>query len=260
MKLVIANIEEVAEQFRSEYEARDGKFFLKMEGDNPALTALTAANAKIVEFRDKNISLLKEVDALRPLATKFDGIDPDEARAAVTKVRELGKKGIKDADDFEARVAATVENIVKPLREQITQSANETAAERRRADEFLLHSRIAETFTKAGGKAKAVDFVVDLAKQAFEVKDSTVAAKVGKFSVDKPGETLTIDEWVTSILPKEHDFVFEPSKGGGAPPVKEKGPSSPKPGQTLLKNPTPQQLGEYATDIAAGKVKIVYET
>lgn len=258
MKTVIASLSEVPETLHSEYESKDGKFVLKLEGDIPAVAA---ANAKVVEFRDKNVDLLKEVERLRPIASQFEGIDPTAAKDAIAKVKALGSKGINDINDFETRVRTTVDELVKPLREQVQQSANETAAERKRADEFLFRTAIADKFVKAGGKANAVDFVVGLAKDDFEVKETQVVAKQGKFSTEKPGDPINLDEWLTTKIQKDHDYVFEPSKGGGAPP-RPGGtggvPSKVKPGQTVIKNPTPQELGHYSADIAAGKVKVEY--
>lgn len=261
MKTVISTLEDVAEPLRGEYEARNGKFFLKVEGD---YLPLIEANTKIAEFRDRNILLLKENDDLRPLKTKYEGIDPEEAKSAIAKVKALGKKGINDAEEFDTRVKSTVDELLKPLREQVAASAAETAAERKRADEFLLHSQVADKFAKLGGRAKAIDQVVTLAASAFEVKDKAVVAKTGKFSVTKPGDVLSVDEWLDGVV-KEYDFLFEPSGGGGARPAGGAGgagggakPGALKIGQTLLKDPTPQELGQFASDIAKGKVKVEY--
>jgi len=266
MKLVVDAIETVAEPLRSEYEARDGKFYLKVEGDNPALTAanlaLGAANIKVVEFRDKNIELLKEVDTLRPIKAKFEGIDPEEAKAAIAKVVALGKKGIKGEEDIDIRVKAALDEQLKPYNETLTQmrqrvekSEADALADRHRADEYLFQTQIADRFIKVGGKAKATDFIVGLAKETFEIKDKVLTTKSGKFNPEKPGELISIEDWLTSTL-KEHDYTVEPSKGGGAPTVKSAGGATLKAGQTLLKNPTPQELGQFASEIAAGKIKV----
>lgn len=264
MKAVIAKLEDVVEALRGEYEPHEGKFRLKLE-DQPIgyvkADDLLNANKKVVEFRDKNIDLLKEVGELRPLKAQFEGIDPVAAREALAKVGELGKKGIKDIDDFNTAVKNTVDDLLKPIKEQLATSAAETAAERKRADQFLLTTKISEQFVKMGGKPNAVQFVTGLAEQAFEVKDKSVVAKTGKFSSEKPGEALGIDEWLGQIG-KDHDYVFAPSGGGAAPVIKGTMPQGGalKPGQTILKNPTSQQLGEFATEIATGKMKIVNET
>jgi hypothetical protein len=267
MKAILENLDGIDEALKGEYEQRDGKFYLKLEGIPAGFVdqkELLEANTKIVEFRNKNIALMKENQELQPLKTKYEGIDPEEARTALKKVAALDKKGIKDAEDFDERVKAATEVLIKPLRDQLAMSAAETAEARKRADDSLLHSFISERFLKSGGKANATDYVVGLAKEDFEVKDGKVVPKAGKFSVKHPGDPLTPEEWLTAKVQKEHDYVFTPSNGGGAPPAKPGAPNVPiksntKPGQTILKNPTPQQLGEYASEIGSGKMKVEYE-
>lgn len=262
MKAVLETLDGLTDEVKVEYEQRDGKFHLKVEGAPLGyVTAqeLLSANTKVVEFRDKNIALLKENAELVPLKTKYEGIDPTEARQAIEKVKALGKEGIRDADDLASKIKSAAEELIKPLRDQLAMSAAETAAARKIADDSLLHSKISESFLKAGGKANATDFVVGLAKDDFEVRDGKVVAKAGKFSVKNPGDPITPEEWIPSKVQKDHDYVFQPSGGGGAvvkPVANVPIPSKTKPGQTVLKNPTPQQLGEFASDIASGKVKI----
>lgn len=267
MKAVLDNLDGIDESLRGEYEQRDGKFYLKIEGAPHGYVdakELLTANTKVVEFRDKNIALMKENDELRPLKTKYAGIeDPDAARDALKRVAALGQQGIKDADDLAAKIRTEAEALIKPLKDQLAMSAAETAEARRRADESLLHSKISEQFLKSGGKAAATDYIVNLAKENFEVKDGKVVARAGKFSTKNPGDPITPEEWLATDIQKNHDYVFAPSGGGGTPP-KPQTPNVPvasktKPGVTVLKNPTPQQLGEYSADIAKGKVKVEYE-
>lgn len=274
MKFVLDTIDSLAEPLKAEYESRDGKFYLKTEGENPVVTALNlkisdaaakiaASDAKVAEFRTTNIGLMKELDALKPELEKFKDLDPEAARAALAKVEALGKKGIKDVDDVDTKVKSIITEMQKPfndaiakLNEQLAASNAKAEADAKRADAYLLQSQISDKFNKIGGKAKATDFIIGLARDTFEVKDGTVVAKTGKFNPEKPGEQLTVDDWLASTV-KEHDYVIEPSKGGGAPPQKGSGPvPNVRPGQTVLKNPTPQELGQYAADIRAGKVKV----
>lgn len=259
MKAIISSLEEVPENLRGEYEPKNGKFQLKVEGDYPPLVEATT---KVNEFRTTNVNLLREIEPLRVMKLEFDGIDAKAAKDAIAKVKTLGDKGITSPDDFEARVRTVAEDLVKPLREQLATSTAETVAERSRANDFLIQTTISDAFIKAGGKAKATDFVVGLGKGVFEVKDGKVVAKPGKFSTDKPGEVLGMTEWLGQVA-KDHDYVLEPSKGGGATNQNNPGQTTTpvlKEGQRLLKNPTPQELGAASADIVAGKVKVVYET
>jgi hypothetical protein len=278
MKLVIDTLDAVAEPLRTEYEARDGKFYLKMEGDNPlvieankkiadAAAKIATADAKVTEFRDNNIKLLKEVEDLRLLKDKYKDLDPDAARSALVQVAELGKKGVTKPEDLDIKLKTALEDALKPynttitqLKDQVTATIAAAETERKRADDYLLQSQISDKFIKVGGKAKATDFVLNLAKDVFEVKDRVIVPKTGKFNPNKPGEPLTPEDWIASVV-KEHDYIIEPSKGGGAPTVKGAGgvATGLKPGQTVLKNPTPQELGKYAAEIMAGKIVVENE-
>lgn len=275
MKLVIDSIDAVAEAFRSEYEERDGKFYLKMEGDNPALVEanrkiadaaakLAESTTKIGEFRDKNIELMKKLDLLTPELDKFKGLDPVAAREALAKVADLSKKGIKDVTDVDERVKSLLAEMQKPfqdtlaqMQEQVRASAAAAEADRKRADDLLFQSRVTEEFTKIGGKAKAAEFIIGKARTAFDVKDGDIVPKPGQFNPAKPGEVLTISDWLGATV-KDYDFVLEPSKGGGAPPSNNGAPrpAGLKPGQTVLKNPTPQELGQFSAEILAGKIVV----
>ena len=54
---------------------------------------------------------------------------------------------------------------------------------------------------------------------------------------------------------RELSFMFASSRGGGADPKPGSGSGD---GKTVLKNPTAAQLGEYATAISQGKVRVEY--
>jgi hypothetical protein len=262
MKLVLATLEEVAEPLRGEYESKDGKFHLKIEGDpTKEFAPLVAANAKIVEFRNNNIALTNEVTELRPLKAKYEGIDPDEAKKAIEKVKTFSKKGMQDADDLDARLNTMLEAALKPVKEQLAAAQTNEKAAADRANAMLFDSTVGDAAKLAGAQLKALKFLSGLAKDTFEIKDGTVVAKTGKFSKEKPGDPLTVEEWLKDQA-VENTFAFEPSKGGGAGGAKpDAKPGQPvlKAGQTVLKNPTPQELGAAAKDIKDGKVKVVYD-
>jgi hypothetical protein len=106
-----------------------------------------------------------------------------------------------------------------------------------------------------GGRESAVDFMVTNAAKTFTFENGNVTSK--EFSATKPGEPLTVTEWISQQV-QTADFAFKNSKGGGTPP----GSGSHRLGVTSkakeLRNPTPQQLGQSMGDIASGKLKIVY--
>jgi hypothetical protein len=261
LEAVVDALEKVPEAARSFYVQRDGKFHLDLSGAPSGYIAAADHNAvvaKVAEFRDKNIALLQEVEPLRAIKTELGDITPKAAKDAVAKVTELAARGVSAAGDVAAQISAAVKAAVEPLRSEVETFRTSAQNEKKRADEQTLHNIINDRFVKAGGNPKAIDFVIERAKSVFQVEDGAVKAQPNKFSSQKPGELLSVDEWLTSLT-KDADFAFKPSAGSGAPPANGSGarPGA-KPGQTILKDPTPQQLGEYASDIKAGKVRIEY--
>lgn len=254
---VVDKIEDVPEAARSFYVAKDGKFHVDLSG-TPAGFApaadLAAANSKIVEFRENNINLKKTVDELTPLKTAFDGIDPTAAREAIKAAEEFKKKGMTKPDDIQALITASQ----APLMAKLESITNQHEATRKANEALTLRSTLSDKFTKAGGADGALDFIVSQAAGVLKVVDGRVVAEPNQFSTDKPGESLSVDEWMTQQT-KKNAFAFKPSGGGGANPVPGNGPGASRPaGQLVLRDPSAQDLGKHAAEIKAGKMRVEY--
>jgi hypothetical protein len=79
--------------------------------------------------------------------------------------------------------------------------------------------------------------------------------KTTQFSPSRPGQSLTLDEFLLGQM-KESDFAFEPSRGGGAGPLSSGGGTVSNIPE--LRDPTPEQLGRHADEIMAGKLRVVH--
>lgn len=267
MKATVSSLNDVPESLRGEYEERDGKLVLKLEGEPngfvPA-SQLAEANGKVVQFRNSYTGLLKEIATiagvteatdLSPIKAKlatFDGINPVEYKELKAKAEEFGKKGLKNADDIKVQITAAIEAAMTPVRQELESEKTARAEAQNRANEALLRQTIGDRYIKAGGKPSALDFMVAESKQDFHVVGNEVKAKDTKFSTVNPGKPLEVDEWLTQAT-KKYDFAFATSKGGGADPK----PGDPKAGVKQLVNPTPQELGRYSDEIAKGELQIV---
>jgi len=277
MKGTITQLTEVPEALRGEYEFHeaDKTFRLKVDGALPGFARgedLAAANARITEFRDNNIKLLKalgadSVDAALTRAAAVAGIDtvkltalkdidPEEHKALKAKAAKLKDKGVDDPDQVDARFKAMLDAAIKPVNDKLAKTEADLVAARKKADDGILRQAVAEKFLRAGGKPKALDFVVGKAAEAFQVQDGAVRALPTKFSADKPGEALGIEEWLAGQA-KEADFAFEPSRGAAASGSNGTSGSPARPGVRQLVNPSAQDLGKYAREIAKGEVVIV---
>lgn len=259
---VVDKLEDVPEPLRKEYVQRDGKFHLELSA--APVGFVTAAqfadvNGKLVEFRDTNVRVLKELDELKPLKDKFKDLDPDEARAAIAEKKKLGEKGIKSVDDVQAMIMAAAKAANEPLLAKVTSLETTITAERKRADDAVFREGISSRFLKVGGHDTAVDFIVQRAKDVFTVENGTLKAVANKFSEAKPGELISPEEWLTHQS-KEVAFAFKPSGGGGARPG-DNTPPALRAGVEVIKNPTSKQLGdpEVQKKLSEGKVRFEYD-
>lgn len=134
LKVKIAKLDEVAEAYRSQYEAKDGAFVLKDEFDIPDPVDVTG----LTNNRDQ---ILREKAALEQ---KFAGIDPEKARAALKTVEGLPAKEQTDREREDARVAA----IEKRLADHETARLEAEA----RASFQLVRSEAVSAFLAADGR------------------------------------------------------------------------------------------------------------
>ena len=235
LKFTINDLVEVPGPLRDLYtKTADGKFILAVEGHPDA--------AKLSEFRNNNLALLREVEELRPLKTKFEGIDPEAVKADRLKLTELEKTKPEESrrlTELEAELAAE-----KTAR----------ASAQGKADRGLLRDTLRSKALAAGVLPAALDICLDKAEPVFAVVNETVQARPNTFSKSRPGEPLSIDEWLTGAM-KEFSFLFAASVGGGADPKRGGGAG----GAKELRNPSPAQLGEHAKAISRGELKVVYD-
>lgn len=222
LKYTIDDIVEAPGPLRSEYEkGTDGKFHLKIDG-HPDTT-------KLAEFRTTNVTLMRERDALK---AQYEGIDPVAAKAAIAKV------AAGDAPDVVA------------MKLELETEKSRTAAAQAKADDLVFRQAISSAFLATGGRPEAVDYIVG--KAPFVVGADGVLQP-------KPGEIApTVEEWLVTQL-QASAFAFHPSAGGGAIGAKQPALGV-RSNVRQLVNPTPQELGAAAKDIATGKVKVVITT
>jgi hypothetical protein len=247
LKFTINDPVEVPGPVREYYKkTNDGKYSLDVEAHPDA--------GKVAEFRNRNVALLKEVDELRPLkanAAQYEGLDPDAARAALANAADMAAKlaRFEGVDPEEYRTLKARPDSTKLAQELEANLAAEKAAH---AATQMKHIVTAE-FLRVGGRTSAIDFMTTEAAKVFAMDGGKLTTK--EFSASNPSEPISLAEWMSKQI-NVADFAFQPSRGGGATPSTTK--FGARPNQKILNNPTPQQLGENARDIAAGRLKVEY--
>jgi hypothetical protein len=212
------------EQFA--YRADGDRFVLDVDLD--ALPEVVAQRAKVAEFRDSNRALNTKVAELEGRLAAFDGIDPEKARQVLDGSQPALAEQLAAAD------------------------AARQKAEGQLASERLRSAVVAEA-GRLGVRPEAVDYVLQKAGGAFRVdaEGRVIATDGAGFNPDRPGERLSLPEWVAGLTAAA-PFLLAPSFGGGTPP-QPRGPRPPVPG---VSRHDALAVGKNLEAIAAGKIRV----
>lgn len=220
MKAVFDTQDAIPEGMREEYVEQDGKWVLNVEGDHPATQKIVQdANAKVGEFRQNNINLMKERDELNQRLAAFKDVDPAKYKELQTKIAELEKKGVKGSDDISALVQKAVTDAVGPLNTQLEEIKTREQEATKKLGLQSVKDRLRQAAVKAGIREEAVpDFVqralasgdVDGDKINFRNEDGSP-----RYSQQRAGELLSELEFAES-LQKAAPHLYKPSTGGDA--------------------------------------------
>jgi hypothetical protein len=252
MKAIVEDLDEIPEGLRSEYEERDGKYVLKLEGELPGFVQANdyrELKHKVSKFRDGYTSVMKRAKEIAGVEEMGEDLAPLQSTLETLK----DKLSQLSADPDSQTLQQQIQKAIKPLQEKLDRSEAERVAAQERANRATLRENIGTALTKAGARQNALGFLLDHSEKVFEVKDDKVVARDGNF--DENAQPLTPGQWVAQAV-KEYDFAFESSNGGGANPTHPGGAPIPA-GAKILRNPTPEQLGQHMDDIASGKMQIV---
>jgi hypothetical protein len=251
MKFVIDALDQVPEPLRGEYESRNGKFYLKTEGD---YLPLVEANQKLTEFRDNNRALNGTVSELQGKLKSFEGIDPKEFSTLKERVAEFEKTGAKKGDDVVEMIKAAVKAAVDPLNQKLAEREKAEADARQKLEVTTLENNIRDIGVKLGVDERALPDYINRAKTVFRLNEGKLVARNGDqpiFSKTRPAEELGLEEWTETVARQDAPFLFKPSRGGGAS-------NSPGgfTGQRQVISNDPLEFGRNLEKIAKGEVVV----
>jgi hypothetical protein len=231
MKAVYSSKEEIPEAFRAEYEEKEGKFELKVDGDLSmvveARSAAAEANTKVATFRENNVKILKELgassfeDAAEKLKT-LRAVDPAEYQRLKTRTAELESQGIRSPEDVTRQLIEKTRDqvaaAVKPLQDKLDQITEREKQANAKLARTTLENALRDAASKAGVEERAIPDFLNRGLGVFTLKDGQVVAiRNGEpvFSRRKAGEILSAEEWAQD-LSTDAPHLFQPNKGGGA--------------------------------------------
>ena len=190
------------------YVERDGAWVLEAEG--------VADKTKLDEFRNSNVTLMKERDDLK---TRFEGIDPDEVRKLAQEKKALEEQQRLKAGEFDKVLEARLKTAKAEWDKQFSAVSAERDALNARLTSIQIDQAVVTEATKRGLRATAMPDIAARARntfklvngvpQAFEADGQT--ARVGKDGVTP----MTLAEWVDMQV-SDAPHLFESNAGGGA--------------------------------------------
>lgn len=203
-------------------------------GEDGKVTLDLVPNSKLKEFRENNITISKERDALKVANETMAKIIGEDVDAFSTELEELrstkqqvddGK--LKKNEDIESALASRTEQMKTAHVAALEEKGKETAAWQERAlkaeDKLrgtLVDRAIRDAALKdgTGVLTSALDDIVARGKTVFAVDENeNIVAMSGKDKIyGADGTTpLSPDEWLQG-LKKTAGHFFERSAGGGA--------------------------------------------
>jgi hypothetical protein len=209
LKFKYKSKEEVPAEHLSFYIERDGAFILDAEG--------AVEKTKLDEFRNTNVSLLKQIEELK---TRYDGIDPEQVQALVEEKRRLEEQQQIKAGEVEKVVEGRVKSLKAELDKQIASLTGERDALNARLTTIQIDQGVITVATKRGLRPTAIPDITSRARNVFKLVNGVPTAfdadgKTTRYGKD--GVTpMTLEEWIDSQV-SEAPHLFESNAGGGAP-------------------------------------------
>lgn len=255
LKVVLDKLEDVAEPFRKEYVAKDGKFHLQIEGEVPGFVPqaqFTESQTKLAEFRDNNRTLNTKVTEQTTKLAAFEGVDPAKYKTMETQLQTLGAKD----GDIHKVVAAAVASALEPVTKELNQFKESDKQKTVDLARKTFESSMKDAAIKVGVDEKMLPHFIDAGMKIYKYEDgkfvpkkTTANGEVPYYSPTKATELITPEEWALTQVTEAPGF-FKKSGGGGSGDKTEKRNSEGKP---VI---SPAEIGANIEKIAKGEVVV----
>lgn len=218
LNFVVETLDGLEEPIANLYaKGDDEKFYLEVEG----AVSSDQHKAKIAEFRDKNIELMKS-------AEKYKDIDLENYKGNMKKAQLYDE--VKGKTVSPEQVDKMVNERVAKMREEhdteLAARDEKILTQGRQLETLVIDTKVRTAATERGIRPEAMEDVLLRAKSIFKVEDGVAVPYDGDDVVygrdgSKP---MSTGEWIDGLR-KKAGHLFAPNKGGGARP--SSGPGGP---------------------------------
>lgn len=211
----------------------DLREFAKSNEDSGKVEVNVVPNAKLVEFREKNITLSKQLEAVTPIldrVKKLAGEDLDAFESDLAGLRDISRRVTDGELKTDDQIENAVQERLKVLRDGYENNnkalSRELAEANQRAvtlTEQLNRTRIDKDVTatvivpESGVRPEALPDVLERAYRVFKVEDGRLVPKSGEsviYGADG-ASPMTVTEWLVKLR-DEAPHYFKGNGGGGA--------------------------------------------
>lgn len=221
--IVFKTLEEIPEGLREHAESKDGAFVLD-----------AVPGKKLKEFRDTNISVVKERDAHKNENATWRskvGEDPEKIALELVELRGIKQKvddgKLSGTDKIEAQVATRAKAIEDGYKGQLSERDTKISAYEARNKDLALkwkRSVLRQEITAvalegdSGANPAALTDILACAEGDFSIQDDGRLVRTDGDKVVYGADTVTPmspKEWLAGLL-KQKTYFQKPSSGGGA--------------------------------------------
>ena len=200
--------------------ALDSEFLKSIGLDDEGLAEKLIARSTedeqgLVKKRDE---LLGKVTDYKGRLDQFDGIDVEEYKTALQKLKEYDEKHLMDKGDFEP----IRQKLLEQIEEAKTSAEKEKGALRSQLENMMIDSEAAKSISEAGGSLK---LLMPIVKSRIDIIDNDgklvlqIKSEDGTPALDNNGESLTLSGLMEEIKADESlsgAFASSGLSGGGA--------------------------------------------
>lgn len=209
------------------------KEFAKTDEATGKVQVNVVPNAKLEEFRNKNIELSRKIETDSPVLARIREIAGEDLEAFVNDVkglREIAQR-VKDGElKTDDQIESAVQDRIKAVRDGYEDNAKalkrELDEERGKAQTFaqqLDRTRIDKDVTAAvivpesGVRPEALPDVLERAYRLFKIEDGKLVPKRGEATIfgANGADPMTVTEWLVKLR-DEAPHYFKGNGGGGA--------------------------------------------
>lgn len=209
------------------------KEFAKADDATGKITVNVVANAKLDEFRDRNIEMARKLEQLEPSMERYRnlvGDNPDEFQTELQALRDVNKR-VKDGElKTNDEIEQAIQDRVKAIRDGYEDNAKALRTEaqtyRQRADTLAVEldrTKVAGEVTAAviapdsGVRPEALPDVLERAYRLFKVEDGRLVPKQGEATIfgANGADPMTPAEWLVKLRDQAPHY-FKGNGGGGA--------------------------------------------